>query len=443
MTFEQFKDACFRLALEKGCDNAEIYSVSGDSFSVNVLSEELDRYSVARENGLNLRVLFDGKNGYAYTELFEDPEFLVDRAIDNAKAIETTDVNPMQDACEYPEITPPENPIMELSESEKIGLAMRLERDTLAFDGRVNRMGHCSVSTGTTHTHICNTLGLNAESSDNFSYAVIGPILRQGEDENEAYAFRFGKDLLDCSSMIKESVDNALMRFNARTVDSGEYRVLIRYDAAADLLQAFSGMFSADSVQKGLSLLAGKLGEQIAAENITIFDDPFEKDNPRAFDDEGVPSVMTTVVENGVLKSYLHNLKTALKDGVASTSNAGRPGVAAPIGIAATNFYIAPGIKTYDQMIGLLDNGLIITELGGLHAGLNPVSGDFSLIASGLLVQNGSILRSVEQITCAGNFLELMKNIETVGSDLHMGLPGNGRFGSPSLLISKLIISGK
>lgn len=81
MTFEQFKDACFRLALEKGCDNAEIYSVSGDSFSVNVLSEELDRYSVARENGLNLRVLFDGKNGYAYTEFFEDPEFLVDRAL--------------------------------------------------------------------------------------------------------------------------------------------------------------------------------------------------------------------------------------------------------------------------------------------------------------------------------------------------------------------------
>lgn len=108
MTFEQFRDACFRLALEKGCENAEVFSITGDSFSVNVLGGELDRYSVAKDNGgLNLRVIFAGKNGYAYTEILEDPESLVDRAIDNAKAIENTDVNPMQGACEYPEIVPP------------------------------------------------------------------------------------------------------------------------------------------------------------------------------------------------------------------------------------------------------------------------------------------------------------------------------------------------
>lgn len=443
MNFDQFKDACFKLALENGCENAEVFCVTTDAFSVNVLNGDLDRYDVAKENGLNLRVIYEGKNGYAYTEVFEDPQELVSRAIDNAKAIENADVNPMQGKCEYPEIVKPENPVLDLTEGERIGLAMRMERDAMEFDGRVTRMAACAVSTGTSHVRICNTLGLNAESSNKYSYSVLGPIVRQGEQERSSYSFCSGKDMLDYSPIIKESVDNALMQFNASSVPSGEYRILLRNDAAGDLLIAFSGIFSADAVQKGLSPLKGKLSERIASECVNIIDNPFEKDNPRSFDDEGVPSVLTNVVTNGVLNSYLHNLKTALKDGVASTSNAGRAGIASPVDISPTNFYITPGEKNYDEMVSELGTGLIITELGGLHAGLNPVSGDFSLIASGLLVENGNVIRSVDQITCAGNFLSLMNDIEAIGSDLKFGLPGGSRVGCPSLLIKKLVISGK
>lgn len=443
MTFEQFKDECFRIALEKSCENAEVYAVSSDGFSVNILQGEISKYSIERSNGLNLRVLFNGKSGYAYTEVFDDAESLVDHAIDNAKAIENTDVNPMQGECEYPQIEEKPNPVVEMSEDEKIALAMNLEKDTLAFDDRVNRTRFCSVDTGVARTHIYNTLGLHADSEDKYSYAVIMPILRQGDEENSSYAFKFGPDITEYNDIIKESVDNALMQFNAKTVDSGEYRVLLRNDAAGDLLMAFSSMFFAGNVQKGLSLLAGKLGEQVANPAITIIDDPFEKDNPRRFDAEGVPSIVTTVVEKGVLKSFLYNLKTALKDGVASTSNAGRAGVAAPVETAPSNFYIMKGEKSYKQLVSELDHGIIITELSGLHAGLNPVSGDFSLIAKGLLVDNGTILRSVDQITCAGNFLSMMKNIIDVGSDLRFGPPALGRVGSPSLLIDKLMISGK
>lgn len=444
MTFEQFKNACFKLALEKGCESAEVYCNENNSFSVNILNGDIDRYSVAKDNGLNLRVIFGGKNGYAYTEIFENPEFLVERAIDNARAIENTDVNPMQTACEYQKIEETPNPVLDLTEGEKIGLAMRMERDTLEFDGRVNRLGYCMVETGISQTHIHNTLGLCADSEEKYSYSILEAILRQGEDEHGSFAFKMGADMLNYNDMIKESVDNALMQFNASTVDSGEYRVIIRNDAAGDLIHAFSDMFSADNVQKGLSLLKDKIGESIANENITLLDDPFETNNPRAFDDEGVPSVLTTVIEKGVLKSYLHNLKTALKDGVQSTSNAGRAGVAAPVGISPSNFYIVAGEKNYDELIAELGNGIIITELGGLHAGLNEVSGDFSLLAKGLLVENGSIIRSVEQITCAGNFITFMKDIIAVGNDIKFGLPGRGgRVGCPSLLIKKLVISGK
>jgi len=443
MTFEQFKDACFRIALERGCESAEVYATSSDGFSVNVLHAEIIKYAVERNKGLNLRVLFDGKTGYAYTEVFEDPESLVAHAIDNAKAIENTDVSPMQGACEYPEITEKPNPVVDMTEEEKIDLALCIERDTLAYDPRVNRMGYCSVDTGVAETHIYNTLGLKADRTERYSYAVLGPILRDGDEEHESFSFKFGAGMTDYADIIKESVENALIQFDASSVDSGEYRILLRNDAAGDLLSAFSSMFFAERVQKGLSLLTGKLGQPVASEAVTIVDDPFEADNPRAFDAEGVPSVLTTVVEKGVLKNYLYNLKSALKDGVASTSNAGRMGTAGPVNTAPSNFYIVKGDKSFDELKAMLQNGLLITEISGLHAGLNPVSGDFSLIAKGQLVENGEIVRSVDQITVAGNFLALMQSIEAVGSDLRFGAPGFGRVGSPSLLIEKLIVSGK
>jgi Predicted Zn-dependent proteases and their inactivated homologs len=443
MTFAQFKEACFKLALEKGCESAEVYATSSDGFSVNVLKAEIIKYAVERSGGLNLRVLYNGKSGYAYTEIMEDPESLVDHAIDNAKAIENTDADPMQGACEYPAITVKPNPVVACSEEEKIRLALDLERDTLAYDPRVDRMGYCSVDTGVTETHISNTLGLDANSKERYSYMLLEPILKQDGEEQSSFAFRFGPDIAQYGEMIKEGVENALMQFSASTVDSGEYRVLLRNDAAADLLQAFSPMFFADQVQKNLSLLSGKLHEPIASPLVTILDDPFEADNPRAFDTEGVPSVLTTVVENGVLKSYLYNLKSAEKDGVASTSNAGRAGASSPVDTAPSNFYLVKGDKSFDALKKLLNNGLIITEISGLHAGLNAISGDFSLLAKGLLVENGEIVRSVDQITVAGNFLKLMQGIEAIGSDLRFGIPMGGRVGSPSLLIGSLVISGK
>ncbi len=441
--FDEFKEACFRAAKELGCDEAELYAVSDRSFSVNVLDGEIEKYSVAGNTGVNLRVMFNGKNGYAYTEAFEDAQGLAAHAVDNAKVIENDDVHPMQGACSYPEIEKKPNPIVDLTEEEKINIALNLEVDTKAFDDRVNRLSHCSVVTGVSEVHIHNTRGLRADSEDRYSYAVVSPILRQGEDEHSGFAFKFGPDITDYNSIIKESVDNALMEFNAKTVDSGEYRILLRNDAAAELLQAFCGVFFAERVQKGLSLLAGRLNGRIAGEAVSVVDDPFEADNPRAFDDEGVPSVLTNVIENGILKSYLYNLKSALKDGVSSTSNAGRAGAAAPVGTAPSNFYIVKGEKSYKELITELNSGLIITSLDGLHAGLNTVSGDFSLMARGLLVDCGSIIRSVDQITVAGNFLVLMQGILCVGSDLKFGIPGGGRVGSPSLLIDKLVISGK
>ena len=444
MSFDEFTQACFKASEELGCDEAEIYLGTNERMAIGVVNGEVVNYGVNSERGLNLRVMYRGRIGYAYTEAFEDAESLVLHAMDNAKAVENDDVHPMQGSCVYPEIIEKPNPLLEMTDDELINIARNLEVDIKAFDDRVNRMSKCEVNTCIRTTSIRNTRGLSADRTSKYSFVIAVPIVRQGEEERSSLAYIFGSDFLtNYNGFVKGSVDNALTLFNAKPVATGEYKVIIRSDAAAEFLDSFTAMFFADNVQDGLSLFAGKLDRPIASEAVTILDDPFEADYPRAFDDEGVPSVCTTVVENGVLKSFLYNLKSARKDNVASTSNAGRVSPDSPIGTMPSNFYIKKAEKSLDELVAQMNSGLIITELGGLHAGLNTVSGDFSLIASGLLVDCGCIIRSVDQITVAGNILSLLQNIIEVGNDLFFTLPDNGRIGSPSLLIDKLVVSGK
>lgn len=443
MNFNDFKEALFKEALGKGCSAAEVYCFEDDDFSLAVRNGEADEYSVSSSRGLNLRVCLNGKTGYAYTETYENAAALVLRAIDNASSIENGDDNPMQGKCTYPAITPCEHPIERMSPSEKIEFAKRIERETLAYDERVTKLESVQIGSGSRALHIHNTLGMEADSFKKYSSCAVIPILKSGDELQESYDMAFGKDILDYGKLISNSVERAAAKFNATSVVSGKYRVLIENDAMCDLLSAFCSIFYADMIHKGLSLLKGMEGKRIASDIIAIFDDPFEAGNPRAFDAEGVPSVVTEVVNAGVFTSALHNLKTAAKANTVSTSNAGRAGADARIGVSVSNLYIAPGASAFDALVSQLGSGLIITELEGLHAGVDSVSGDFSLSARGRLVENGRIVRSVNQITCAGNFLNLMNDIIAVGSDLKFSPPGGGRIGAPSVLVSELVIAGE
>ena len=220
--------------------------------------------------------------------------------------------------------------------------------------------------------------------------------------------------------------------------------VLMAPGAARDMLQTFEGVFSAESAQKGISQLKGREGERIAAECVTLMDDPFLSDSlaSRPFDGEGVAAKAKAVVENGVLTTLLHNLKTAHKQGVASTGNAARS-YASTVGVAPSNFYFKPGAQTQEALLERMGEGLMLTDVTGLHAGANPISGDFSLSAKGFRVRGGRKAEAVNQITVAGNFYRLLESVVAVGSDLEFGFPGGSRFGSPSLLVSELAVAGK
>ena len=441
MDKQAFFDEVIRIAMEAGCEAAEVYSACSDTFSVNVLDGAFDRYESSVTGGMSLRVKRDGRDGYAYTEAYGQPEELVRRAVDNASVL-APEEHPMQTAQAYREVCPKTDPIAALAPEERIALALRMESIAKSLDPRVIRLDECAVGTEESEVEIRNTLGLRASRENRLGYCFCSVILKEGEEVRTDYAFRMGGRAADVESCAREAVEKAAARFGASSVPSGQYRIVLSGEAAAALLRGFSPAFSAEQAQKGLSFLKDLEGKEVAASCVTIRDDPTHPLGEVAFDGEGTPAYTKSVVMDGKLVTLLHNLKTAAKAGCASTGNASRASAAAPVGIAPTVFYIAPGTDSCGELLARMGDGLLITDLEGLHSGLNPITGDFSLKAVGSLIGGGKRLRAVSGITIGGNFSDMLKRISRLGSDLVFGLPGTSVFGSPSLLIDGVTVGG-
>ena len=274
--------------------------------------------------------------------------------------------------------------------------------------------------------------------------AYISVIARDGERVSTGMGLACDRDFSKISpkKMADEAVEEALFNLNAAPVPSGTYRLIIDKHCMPDLLATFSDIFSADQEQQGMSLLAGREGETIAAECVTLMDDPHLKGGEASspFDAEGVATQVKAVIENGRLTTLLHNLKTARKAGVRSTGNASKYGYASPITVEPSNFYFKPGKRTLEEMMASIGEGLVITEMSGMHAGANPVSGDFSLLSKGYTIENGRKGRAVEQITVAGNFYTMLKSIREVGNDLEFF---GSSYGSPSVDVGEMTVAGK
>ena len=449
MNRQQFIDALFARAKEAGFEACEVYYSTSDSFSTDVFKGEIIKYNVSEGLGLGFRGLFGGKMGYASTQILDEDaiDLLIDGAKTNAELIENDDKQFLYPGDEsYAELTLHNPAINEISAADKIAMARELEQLTLAADPRIEQVDFCSVMSAEEEVVIVNTLGLNVSTRANMIYGGVGPTARDGEKVGSGFAtfFTLNPAEIDLKAVAAEAVEKATAGLDAEPIESGSMRVMFDPDTAGDMLATFSGIFSADAAQKGLSLLKGREGEMIATECVTLLDNPHLAGSiaSQPFDGEGVATKVKKVIENGRLTTLLHNLKTAHKQGVSSTGNASR-GYNSTVGIAPANFYFQPSEISAEEMLARLGDGLVITEVAGLHAGANAVSGDFSLSAKGYMVRGGAKAEAVKQITVAGNFFTLLTDIEAVGSDLKFGLPSSSQFGSPSLLIRTLAIAGK
>ena len=276
---------------------------------------------------------------------------------------------------------------------------------------------------------------------------VCVAVVSDGSQMSNNAEIQLGKlDTMDRGALAAKTVAGALEKMGGETVDTGVYPVVFDPRAMSDLLKTFSGIFSAEVAQKGLSRLAEEEGKLVASAAVTIVDDPFHPENPMPihFDAEGSPTCCKKIVENGVLNTLLYNLKTAHKAGKVTTGNASKVGYTASVQVRPFSMYIQGGEQTEEELLAMAGNGVYITDLEGLHSGANAVSGDFSLQSAGYLIENGKKTKRIKGFTVAGNFYELLKKIQAVADNSRLPRAlGMTAFGAPSVLVEGLSIAGK
>lgn len=450
MKTQELTEMIFQRGKEEGFGEMELHYESNKKFSCNIFKGEVDDYSIAIDGGLAFRGIYKDKMGYSYTEKLDESsvDTLIAGAKTNAQMIDSNEVEEIfEGSTIYEKIDFYSDDLSRVTAEEKMELLLKLEKEIYGLDKRVKSVDYCLLEDYESEVMLFNTKGLAKAEKSNNMILYVSVVVEANKDVKSSYEILINRDFkkFNYEEIARSVVNEALSHLGAESIASGKYQVLFKNKAAAMLIQAFAGVFSADNVHKGKSLLKNKLGEAIASPLVRIVDNPHLKDGVRSssFDSEGVATKKNVIVEDGLLKSLLHNLKTAKKDGVTPTGNGYKSSYKGTISVTPTNFYVKAGANTYEDMIKAMEEGIIITDLQGLHSGTNPVSGDFSLAANGYYVKDGAIKRPLNQITVAGNFYDVLKDITAIGDDLRFTYPSSSYTGSPSLKVGSLAISGE
>lgn len=448
MNILEFRDHIFTNGEKLGITDIELYYERQSGFGCQIFQGEIDDYRSLTIIGVSVRGIYNGKMGYAYTEKLDEESisFLLDNIIENATLIEDEPVDLFSGEASYEEQDFYSKSLAEVSINQKIELLKEIEKQIYEVDPRVIQTNFASLQDQLIEKAIYNNKGLTLEDRNNFLYIMLSVVVQEEEELKSDYYFKLTKDFhsLNPSEIALEAVEKSLKQLGGKSYTNKSYPVIIQGSAAAGLLATFSPSFSAKTVQDSQSRLKGKLNSTIASSLVTLIDNPFFPSGTRSgtFDSEGVPTKKITIVENGILKTFFHNLKTAKVDGVESTGHGYKSSYKDAIGVSPSNLYVSPGKESFEELYADLKEGIIITSLSGLHSGANEISGDFSLAANGLFVKNGKIVSPTSQLTIAGNFFDLLKDIEKIGNDLEFSpMDYYGYIGSPSLKIKQLAIT--
>lgn len=444
MEKNKFIDRVFKASEEKGIEEFEIYFLSNASTSLKVYNGEVESFTDNQNQGISFRGKFNGKVGYAFTESFdeEDIEYLIEEARGNGEVIENLDEEIIYgEKKEYREVKNYSEEIESISIEEIKKFLMDMERYTKSLDPRIKNVNACGFVLGKNERIIKNSKGINLSDKGNIAYTYVSISVEEEGKIKTGFEYKLGKKMSDFSY---EELGNKVVREAVSKLDITDKKIknkncIIENLAFSSLLESMGGIFIADAVQKGYSKLKGKLGEKIASSKINLVDDPFLEDGygNSSFDAEGVPTEYKKIIENGILKTYLYNLKTAKKDNVESTGNASKGSYKGTMGTSSFNLYVEKGDKSIEKLYEELGEGVLITSFAGLHSGLNSISGDFSLAGEGYYIKDGKKQKALNQITVASNFFELLQNIKEVANDLDFTLSS---VGSPSVLVSDINI---
>ena len=448
MTFNEFKQLVIAQCESQGIAEYELYYQAGSSTSVDTFQHSVNEFTSSYSGGVCCRCIVNGKMGYASTEDLsaDQAKAVVAKAVDNAVNLEAEEAvflgeggqeyEPLEDKS-YPLPTTEELIAKVLETTEKLYAA-----DPMAVDG-------CQTQgiIETSEVAIYNSKGLDLHRSGSAAGLVVVGVVSDGKEMANDYQIKLGQlDKIDTDALVKKAIGSAKEQLGGEVAPTGQYPVIFNPEAMCSLLGVYSGIFNSEAAQKGLSKLAGKEGEVVAAPWVTLVDDPFHKENPEPmnFDAEGSPTHRKAIIEKGVLNTLLYNLKTAAVAGKKTTGNASKAGYDAAVGIRPFTMYLEGGKLTEEELLAKAGNGVYITDLSGLHAGADSISGDFSLQSAGYMIESGKKTRYVKSFTVAGNFYELLKNIVALANNSHLPRAmGSTAFGAPTTLVDGLSIAGK
>jgi PmbA protein len=436
-----------RQALAAGASEAECTISEGEEFSSNVRMREVENIKEAGSRGAGLRILIGKRTGSSYTsDLSRDGiQYMVKSAIELAD-ITTEDPHAgLPDPEEFGSVASDlelySAGVAELDTGLKIETARRTECAALDFDPRIANSDGASFDNYVGRHIFANSRGFAGEYQSSYCSLSTSPVAKDGESMERDYWYTMSRsfDGLEAPELVGQTAARrALRRLNATKVETQKVPVIFEPRTARSLLDHIYEAVHGMSIYRHESFLAGRLGERVASDSLTVVDDGTIPGlfGTSPFDDEGVPSRRTVVIERGVLKSYLLNTYAARKLGMKTTGNASR-GLTGNAGIGHGNLFLEAGVQTPEQIVAGVRNGFYVTELMGF--GVNVVTGDYSRGAAGLWIREGELAFAVSEVTIAGNLIEMLQGIEAVGSDLEF----RGSVAAPTIKIGEMTVGGK
>lgn len=444
---EEIAARAVEAALAAGAGQAEAWSEQITERNIRVYEGEVESLTDATSRGLGVRVITEGRSGYSFgTELTETGATEVARAAHEAAAVCDADPHaglPEESgSAELPDLASSE--LEGFTTQRKVELALEIERAARGTPG-VSQVEETAYADAHRAVALVNSLGLRSSFASTSAWAYASAFAGEGSDLMTGIGVGIARDPsgLDAAGIGREAAERALALVGARQPASRRCPVVLDPFVAAAFVGIIGGMLSADAVQRGRSPFAGREGEEVAAQDLRLVDDGLHPLGlaTAPFDGEGSPSRRTPLIEGGRLASFLYDARTARRARRATTASASRASYRSAPVVGAGNLVLEPGERDLGSLLAHAGEGLYVTDVVGLHSGVNPVSGTFSVGASGRLIRGGELAEPVREITVASDLESMLRAVDGVGRDGRW-LPFGGSVLAPPLALREMVVSG-
>ncbi len=439
-----FAAGVISMAVKKGADQAEIFIKSSKNLSIEIKDQVVDSLKASQGFGYAVRIIKNRRLGFSYSTAPEEADSVIRKALEAAKYADKDEYLDLPTDAGAAEVEVFDPAVKEIGEGDAIEKVRLLERSVYGTDQRIRMVRKALASFAVSETEIVNSKSVRVGYESTSCSAQIMAVAEEGGESRIGWDFEASRFLKDISfeDIGRNAAGNAVRLLGSRKVEGCKAYAILDNSVTVDFLGIFASSLSSEAVQKGKSLLAGRLGKKAISSKMNMVDSGLlpGRLGSRPVDDEGAPQKEKVVIGEGILRSYLYNTYTANKEGTISTGNAVRGSFSTMPSVGVTNLFLDAVSKSdtipKERLFGSIDRGLYVVDAMGIHTA-NPVTGDFSVGVSGVWIEGGEMKYPVKEAVISGNVLQFFERIEAVGDDLRF----YGNIGGPSLIIPGVDIS--